>query len=418
MKYLDYLNESITPYHTVENTAKMLLEQGFQELSFQSKWSLEPSESYFIKWGYTTLFAFRTPKQVNSSIFAKLALAHTDFPALKVAPNACRFESGIQLVHSEVYGSPIYHSWLDRDLGCGGVLVFEKDNQIQHRLVQTSQKFRIPELSIHLQRGVNQDGRKVDAQKGLDVFWSSSEKDSLDSWIKQQLSPEEKLLDYDLRFYDAERASLGGMNDEWIYSGRIDNLASCHAAIEALLSANSAPNYISGFCLFNHEEIGSETKEGAQSLFLKMTLDQIIKAINISEYCTPSFLEKSFFVSMDMAHALNPVYPEKHDPKHAPILGQGIVLKQNAQKRYATDVFSSAVFKQICSKAGVSYQNFISRNDLPCGSTIGPSISSTLGVSTVDIGEPMLSMHSIREMSSVQDHQQMIKFLASLFKDY
>ena len=121
---------------------------------------------------------------------------------------------------------------------------------------------------------------------------------------------------------------------------------------------------------------------------------------------------------MDMAHALNPVYPEKHDPKHAPILGQGIVLKQNAQKRYATDVFSSAVFKQICSKAGVSYQNFISRNDLPCGSTIGPSVSSTLGVSTVDIGEPMLSMHSIREMSSVQDHQQMIKFLASLFKDF
>jgi len=174
MKYLDYLNESITPYHTVENTAKMLLEQGFQELSFHHSWTLEPSKAYFIKRGFTTIFAFRTPKQVNSSIFTKLALAHTDFPALKVAPNACRFESGIQLVHSEVYGSPIYHSWLDRDLGCGGVLVFEKDNQIQHRLVQTSQKFRIPELSIHLQRGVNQDGIKVDPQKGLDVFWSSS----------------------------------------------------------------------------------------------------------------------------------------------------------------------------------------------------------------------------------------------------
>lgn len=417
MTYIDYLNNSITPYHTVDITAKMLLAQGFQELTLNDPWNIEPSKAYFIKWGLTTLFAFRTPRQIQSSIYIKLALAHTDFPALKVSPNPCRFESGVQLVHSEVYGSPLYHSWLDRDLGCGGILVFEKENKIQHRLVKTSQKFRIPQLAIHLQRGVNQEGIKVDPQKGLDVFWSSNENNSLESWVREQLTSEEKLLDFDLRFFDSEQASLGGANEEWIYSGRLDNLASCHAATEALQKASSSENFISGICLFNHEEIGSETREGAQSLFLKTVIKQILRALNISEQNTLSFLEKSFIVSMDMAHALHPIYPEKHDSKHAPVLGKGIVIKENAQKRYATDVFSSAKFKQICLNEKIPFQHFVSRNDMPCGSTIGPCISSSLGISTVDVGEPMLSMHSIREMASVEDHHYMTHFLSALFKD-
>ena len=417
MDFLSFLNNSITPYHTIQNSVGMLLAQGFQKLSFQEAWHLEPSKSYFIKQGQTTLFAFRMPQKISPKLHFKLAMAHSDFPTLKVTPRSMLSKSGVQLVHSEVYGSPLYHSWLDRDLGCAGLIVFEKDGQIQNRLVQGLKKFNIPQLAVHLQRNVNQDGIKVDPQKGLDVFWSSNESDSLESWLQQELAPGEELLDFDIQFFDAQPASYGGANDEWIYSGRLDNLASCHAAMEALLQSPPASNSVFGACIFNHEEIGSETREGARGPFLKVVLGQILDSLRVSELGLHGVLENSFSISMDMAHALHPSYPEKYDDRHAPVLGGGIVLKQNAQKRYATDVFSSATFKRLCRNAGISFQDFVSRNDMPCGSTIGPAISASLGIPTVDVGEPMLSMHSIREMSASRDHLEMTRLITALFQE-
>lgn len=417
MDFLSFLNNSVTPYHAIKNSVNMLLEQGFQELTFQKVWHLEPSKSYFIKQGPTTVFAFRMPQKISTKLRFNLAMAHSDFPTLKVTPRSTFYKSGVQLVHSEVYGSPLYHSWLDRDLGCAGLLVYEKDGQMQNRLVQSLKKFNIPQLAVHLQRNVNQEGIKVDPQKGLDVFWSSNQEDSLESWLQQELAPGEDLLDFDIQFFDAQPASYGGVNEEWIYSGRLDNLASCHAAIKALLKSVPAPDSICGACLFNHEEIGSETREGARGPFLKAVLAQILESLQLPNINLAGVLENSFAISMDMAHALHPSYPEKHDIGHAPSLGGGVVLKQNAQKRYATDVFSSAIFKRLCRNAGVSFQDFVSRNDMPCGSTIGPSIAASLGIPTVDVGEPMLSMHSIREMSASKDHLEMILLIVALFQE-
>lgn len=399
MEFFEFLNQAVTPYHTVEFLKKTLSVEGITLMERGG-----------------ALIAVRKPKKACAQSRFRIALAHTDFPALKIAPNPDKGCAGVKTLHSEIYGSPLFTSWLDRDLGYAGLLAFEKDGKVATKLVRGSKLFRIPQLAIHLNRGVNQDGLKVNPQTDLDALWAGSgfSKKFVET-LQAELGDDERLLDFDVQLFDAQAANVGGMNDEWIYSGRLDNLSSCHAIAEAMLPAEALENDFVVAAFFNNEEVGSNTREGAAGNFLESTLEVLWNEAKIEAPFSQALAE-SLALSIDMAHAEHPNFPQKHEANHAPILGGGVVLKTNSQKRYASDVMSSAQFKLLCEKAGVKSQTFITRNDMPCGSTVGPTISANLGIPTVDIGEPMLSMHSIREMIAVDDHEDMIRLVTTFYK--
>ena len=394
MNFLDFLNNSVTPYHTVQNL-KQLLEPAGAEMKL------------FERGG--ALIAVRLPRAASAESKFKIALAHTDYPTLKITPNPDCSAAGVRTLHPEVYGSPIFASWLDRDLGYAGLLAYELEGEVQTKLFRGKKLFRIPQLAVHLNRNVNQDGLKVNPQTDLNALWTAvGGKERFVEALSAELSEGARLLDFDVQLFDAQAAQLGGFEDEWIYSGRLDNLSSCHAIAEAFAKAEPSERDFQVAAFFNNEEVGSNTREGAAGNFLKSVLDSLTPN---SEFRTPN----SLALSIDMAHACHPNFVAKHEPNHAPILGEGIVLKVNAQKRYASDVYSNAQFKLLCEQNNIPYQAFVMRNDMPCGSTVGPAVSANLGIPTVDIGEPMLSMHSIREMTAVKDHQSMIQLLGAFF---
>ncbi len=395
MNFLDFLNNSVTPYHTVEDL-KAFLGAG-----------TEKKVQLFERGG--ALIAVRPPQKVCAESRFRIALAHTDYPTLKITPNPDSSAAGVRTLHPEVYGSPILASWLDRDLGYAGLLAYELQGKVQTKLFRGKKLFRIPQLAVHLNRNVNQDGLKVNPQTDLNALWTAiGGKERFAEALSAELPLGAHLLDFDVQLFDAQAAQLGGFEDEWIYSGRLDNLSSCHAIAEAFASAEPSEKDFQVAAFFNNEEVGSNTREGAAGNFLKSVLDSLTPN---SEFRTPN----SFALSIDMAHACHPSFENKHEGNHAPVLGGGVVLKTNSQKRYASDVYSSAQFKLLCEQNNIPYQTFVMRNDMPCGSTVGPTVSANLGIPTVDIGEPMLSMHSIREMTAKKDHQGMIALVSAFY---
>ena len=432
MDFFEFLDTAVTPYHTVDCLKSYFKENSFDD--FGSGEALAPQKAYFVCRG-ASIIAFRTPKNFSAQLRFRIALAHTDFPTLKISPNPDGVNAGVCTLHTEVYGSPLYTSWLDRDLGYAGALAYvdaADAKTLKTKLFRGKKLFRIPQLAVHLNRNVNQDGLKVNPQIDFNALWcgasqngaSEKGKNLFVSSLEKELPEGARLIDFDVQLFDAQSANRGGFNDEWIYSGRLDNLSSCHAIAEAIVGAESSENDCFVACFFNNEEVGSTTREGAASNFLKSVLDEIAKSGALDSSTSlrsaqndavASRLSSSLALSIDMAHAEHPNHTEKHEPNHAPLLGKGIVLKTNAQKRYASDLMSSAQLRLLCEKAGIPLQVFIMRNDMPCGSTVGPTVSANLGIPTVDIGEPMLSMHSIREMMAASDHADMIKLVKVLY---
>lgn len=401
MEYFEFLNKSVTPYHTVE-ALKVL---------FDAK--CEKNTRFFERGG--ALIAVRTPKQICSDSQFRIALAHTDFPTLKITPNPDGAAAGVRTLHPEIYGSPLFTSWLDRDLGYAGLLAYELGGKLQTKLIRGDKLFRIPQLAVHLNRGVNQDGLKVNPQTDLNALWTAvGGKERFVEALQAELPAGAKLLDFDVQLFDAQPAQFGGFENEWIYSGRLDNLSSCHAIAEAFAAAGELEKDFQVAAFFNNEEVGSTTREGAGSNFLRSVLESSLSGSGTGDL--DSMLAASLALSIDMAHAEHPNFVQKHESNHAPVLGGGVVLKMNSQKRYASDVFSNARFKLLCEQNNIPYQTFVMRNDMPCGSTVGPTISASLGIPTVDIGEPMLSMHSIREMTAVKDHEKMTRLLLAFWK--
>lgn len=397
MEYFEFLNKSVTPYHTVETLKAFLGE----------------NTRFFERGG--ALIAVRAPKQICSDSRFRIALAHTDFPTLKITPNPDGMAAGVRTLHPEIYGSPLFTSWLDRDLGYAGLLAYELNRKLQAKLIRGVKLFRIPQLAVHLNRGVNQDGLKVNPQTDLNALWTAvGGKEKFVEALQMELPAGAKLLDFDIQLFDAQPAQFGGFENEWIYSGRLDNLSSCHAIAKAFAAAGELEKDFQVAAFFNNEEVGSETREGAGSNFLRSVLESSLRDV-AGAGDLDSMLAASLALSIDMAHAEHPNFVQKHESNHAPVLGGGVVLKMNSQKRYASDVFSNARFKLLCEQNNIPYQTFVMRNDMPCGSTVGPTISASLGIPTVDIGEPMLSMHSIREMTAVKDHESMIRLVTAFF---
>lgn len=402
MDFFEFLNYAVTPYHTVDKIRQILA---------------TPSDSVKIFERGGALIAVRLPKKVCLDSHFRIALAHTDFPALKITPNPDRAAAGVQTLHPEIYGSPIYTSWLDRDLGYAGLIAYELGGKVQTKLFRGDKLVRIPQLAVHLNRGVNQDGLKVNPQTDLNALWTAACGAKFADVLQRDVPAGGHLLDFDVQLFDAQPANWGGLQDEWIYSGRLDNLSSCHAIVEAFAAGSALENDFQVAAFFNNEEVGSETREGAAGNFLKSVLETSLRGSEATEAIhLDSMLAASLALSIDMAHAEHPNFVQKHEPNHAPVLGGGVVLKVNSQKRYASDVFSNAQFKLLCEQSNIPYQTFVMRNDMPCGSTVGPAISASLGIPTVDIGEPMLSMHSIREMTAAADHEKMTSLVSAFWK--
>lgn len=410
MDFFEFLDNSVTPSHTVAGLVSAFRAAGFRLYEPMMPARIEPGKGYCIVRD-SSLIAVRVPKSVGQFPGFRIALAHTDFPTLKITPHPDRVSCGVQTLHPEIYGSPIFTSWLDRDLGYAGVLAYAEGGEVRLKTFRGDKLFRIPQLAVHLNRGVNQDGLKVNPQTDLDALWSVVTGEKFEDTLRAEIPEGAKLLDFDVQLFDAQKAARGGFHDEWIYSGRLDNLSSCHAIAEAFIASEPLENDFAVACFFNNEEVGSTTREGAGGNFLKSVLDSIVPNVDAL------LASNSLALSIDMAHAVHPNFPQKHEQNHAPILGGGIVLKTNSQKRYASDVYSSARFKLLCEQANINCQTFVMRNDMPCGSTVGPTVSAALGIPTVDIGEPMLSMHSIREMTAEKDHADMISLLKVFYRE-
>jgi aspartyl aminopeptidase len=354
----------------------------------------------------------------------KIIGAHTDSPGLRIKPNAASGSEGLLRLGVEVYGGPILATFTDRDLSLAGRVAYKNDqDQIVSMLVKFDQPLlRLPNLAIHMNRAVNEEGLKLQKQTELPLILSASTEEQLPqayfSALLQQQSGVSvtRILSWDLAVYDTQKGVFWGAEKEFYADSQLDNLASCHAALQALLdNADLQPDSTRVCALFDHEEIGSQSNKGAEGSFLPDVLQRIASATATNNEDYARALAKSFMISADMAHAYQPNFPNAYDPDHKVIVNKGPVIKVNANHRYSSESVSAAMFADWCEQAGVPYQKYSHRCDLPCGSTIGPITSAKLGIRSIDVGSPMWAMHSIRESAGVLDHDYMIRVMKRFF---
>jgi aspartyl aminopeptidase len=417
---LSFLGDSPTPYHAVANAMARLAQASFRVIHESDSWAELTPGRYMMSHGGSSLFAFVIPEGKKVAGF-RIVGAHTDSPNLRLKPNAEYKKEGYAQLGVEVYGGVLLNSWLDRDCSLAGRAFVRDGAKIEQRLLKFARPMcRVTQLAIHLDRDVN-DGLKLNRQDHLAPIFGLARDGAPDvaSMVADELKVDkDALAGIDLMLYDVVPPTLGGREDEMIFSARLDNLGMSHAGVHALIDA--APKAAGGeivpvVVLFDHEEIGSESAYGAHSGFLPRALERIASACGGTREQFHRALAGSLCVSADMAHAVHPNYAAKHDERHRPQLNGGPVIKINAQQRYATSASTAAMFRDLCKASDVPFQHYSHRTDLPCGSTIGPIASTLLGIRTVDVGNPMLSMHSIRELCGAKDPALMTRVLAAFY---
>lgn len=414
---LAFLRDSPTPYHAVESTVTRLKEAGFQRLAERDSWSGLSGGRYFVVHGESAIIAFIVPSSKQASGF-RIIGAHTDSPNLRLKPKAEYTKEGYAQLGVEVYGGALLNSWLDRDLSLAGrVLIRGENGAISTRLLKVARPLlRIPQLAIHLDREIDK-GLTLNKQEHMaPILGLAKDGGDIASLCATELGVDAaSIVSTDLMLFDTVAPTLAGLHGELLFSARLDNLAMCHAAVSALVSAapraDSNDNVVPLIALFDHEEVGSHSATGAASAFLPRVLERIVLGVGKSQDDVHRALASSLCVSADMAHAVHPNYADKHEPRHRPALNGGPVIKVNAQQRYATSALTAALFEALCREANVPVQHYAHRTDLPCGSTIGPITATLLGIATVDVGNPMLSMHSVREMAGAKDPEMMTRVL-------
>ena len=415
---LKFFDESPTAWHAVENCTKLLAVHGFQELKENEPWLIKPSGRYYVTRNGSSICAFVVPKETPKAIH--LAASHTDSPSLKLKPNAEFVVENMRMIGLEIYGGPILASWLNRDLGIAGRILYHDDkNKTHEKLVALSDTpVVLPQLAIHLDRTVNENGpilHKQDHLAALVCLEDSKNKTSyLERVLKKQFSFKE-LLAYDLFLYPLEQAKQIGESGELVASYRIDNLASVHASFHSLIEEKQAgKDLIKMIVLWDHEEIGSNTAQGASSPFIAHTIERITLGLKLSREEYFQLIARSLCVSVDLGHALHPNYKDKHEPRHVALLNHGVIIKTNAQNRYSSDARSAAKIISLC-KHKIPFQKYVSRGDIPCGTTVGPIHAHVTGMPTIDIGISQLSMHSCRELMGARDHLSLCDLLKAFF---
>lgn len=414
---LDYIDASPSPWHAVERSIKQLAENGFEPLTENQPWQLKENGRYYVIRDGASIIAFTLGSKSMAEAGFRIVGAHTDSPGLRLKPKAAYANKGVTQLGVEVYGGPILATFTDRDLSIAGrVNVRDGDCFTTHLLHFTESIVRLPNLAIHMNRDVNEKGLLLNKQTQLPLIFgyaadSAEAKKQLDQTIAAHLAinPAD-IVTWDLTIYDTQKGSLWGQDQAFIADSQLDNLASCHAALQALIAAKS-PDATSICAFFDHEEVGSESATGAGGSFMSDTIHRICAFYKANEEERLRSFANSFFISADMAHAYHPNHPTAYEPEHHATINQGPVIKTNANQRYSSNADTAARFIQLCKQAKVPYQEYAHRTDLGCGSTIGPIISAQLGMPTVDVGNPMWAMHSIRESAGVLDHGYMISVL-------
>ncbi len=416
------LEKGISPAHAVSACEERLTDAGFEKINYGNEWNLKAGGKYVLNHHETTLFAFTLPKDWNGKEpQIRIAAAHTDFPCLRIKPS-CDIKTNVYAqVNVEVYGGAILNTWLDRPLGVAGRVAVCSDDVFAPKVLRfTSEKnlMTIPNLAIHMNREVNK-GVELNRQTDLLPICGLSEgeetADYFLSFLAKELSvKKEDILDFELTVYNKEKPEFVGLNDEFISASRLDNLNSCSALVSAIIDSEreDGMNFIA---LFDHEEIGSHSKQGAGSILLHDMIIRILKECGL-ENCASEKLYNSMILSVDVAHGLHPNYASKMDLTNKPVLGKGFCIKEACSQSYATDCAAIAVIQQICDKEQIPYQKFVNRSDIPGGGTLGSIASALLPVKTVDIGIPLLAMHSARELMAAADQQALKDLVTAYFK--
>lgn len=418
---LEFIDGSPSPWHAVSTVEQHLLKQGFTALEETQAWQLNPAGSYFVVRGGASIIAFTLGKQALPDSGFRMIGAHTDSPGLRLKPHAAFSSDGLVRIGVEVYGGPILATFTDRDLSVAGRVTARTKAGFETHMVKFDDSvMRLPNLAIHMNREVNDKGLKLNKQTELPLIFGESEagieanKQFLSHIAEKIGIKSEDILTFELNVFDTQKGVFWGANQEFIADSQLDNLASCHAALTALLATKN-PNSTIVCALFDHEEVGSESVTGASGSFLSDVIQRISATVNFSEEDKLRALAQSFFISADMAHAYHPNHAGAYEPCHHALVNKGPVIKTNANQRYSTSADTAARFITLCETTGVPYQQYAHRTDLGCGSTIGPIVASNLGVATVDVGSPMWAMHSIRESAGVLDHSYMIAVMKAMF---
>ena len=400
----EYVQASPSSFHAAREAERLLVQAGFTSLDERDVWPdlQEGSKAVVVRDGAVIAWAVGAdtgePARVN--IFG----AHTDSPGFKLKPNPAYTTEGWAQAGVEVYGGPLLNSWLDRDLEFAGRLVTRDGREV---LARTGPVARIPQLAIHLDRQVNNDGvklqRQMHTQPVLGVELHADEADPLALLAADVGIAVDEIAGHDIVLADTQAPALIGADRALLASARLDNLSSTYAGLDALLRVTPAPGTIAMFASFDHEELGSGTRSGASGPFLADVLDRLYEGLEHDVAQKARGLSGSWCLSADAGHSVHPNYRERHDPNERPLAGRGPMLKVNAQQRYATDAHGAALWASLSDRTGTATQTFVSNNDVPCGSTIGPLTATRLGVRTVDVGVPLLSMHSARELGHIRD---------------
>ena len=424
---LDFIDESPTSWHVVATIEAALHTAQFSRLDETAKWSLQVGGRYYVIRDDSSIILFVLGQKPLAESGYKIVGAHTDSPGLRIRPNGAQVNHGLAQLGVEIYGGPILATFTDRDLSLAGRVSFrDEQGRIAHKRVRFDQSLlRIPNLAIHMNRSVNEEGLKLQKQTELLPLFAQLTGEQLPKPYFMQLLTQatelaaEQILSWDLAVYDTQKGVFWGAANEFYANSQIDNLASCHASLQALLDdqvlVQSQHTLVCAF--FDHEEVGSESHIGAAGSFLSDTLQRISLALALDREDSARALANSFLISADMAHAYHPNFPNAYDANHKVFVNQGSVIKSNANRRYSSESISIAQFIHWCQIANVPYQHYSHRNDLACGSTIGPLASAKLGIRSIDIGCPMWAMHSIRESAGVHDHIYLIKVLKQFFLD-
>jgi aspartyl aminopeptidase len=422
---LEYIRVSPSPWHATARAAEMLRGAGFEQLREEDDWELKSGAAHYVVRDGSSIIAFRLGDSPDVQP-VRVIVAHTDSPGFRIKPRGAQDRDHLLALGVEVYGGPIVATFADRDLSLAGRVLVRRasgSSELESQLVNFDRPLlRLPTPAIHLNRDVNEAGLKFDPQEELALVLAGlAEQVPANRQFAQMLAKElgadvERIAAWELAVADSQPGGFFGMNEEFIASARLDNLASCHASLSALVSALAGGNTM--VCaLFDHEEVGSQSFKGAEGSFLQDVLERILEGFGTGRARQRQVISRSLLLSADMAHGFHPSFARYYDELHAVRLNGGPAIKINAKQRYATDGAGEAYFAALCELEGVACQRYVHRNNLPCGSTVGPITAARLGIRTIDVGNPMWSMHSAREAAGAHDHEPMIQVMRRFYSD-
>jgi len=417
---ISFIEASPTAAHATRESARRLEDAGFHSLDEKDAWDISPGDCFYVIRNHSSIIACRVGSAPFEEAGFRIIGAHTDFPGLRLKPNGVYSKNGYLQLGVEIYGGPILHTWTDRDLGLAGKLAVKTDSGYEIRLFEINKPVcRIPNLAPHI-KPEKSDELKLNKQDHMPPVFGIGDDKALEEkplvgFIAEEvgINPDD-VLSYWIEVFDIQPGAIGGMNDEFVFTRSFDNLSSCHAGIEALKTASNDTPFTRIVALFDNEEVGSNTMQGAGSRFMDNIMERLCFRADSPREAYFRSLANSILVSTDGAHAINPNYPEAHEPRHQPILNGGPVIKVNANERYTTQVDAMGHLSRCAENADdgpVPLQKFVARTDVGTGSTIGPMTACRLGLKSIDIGNPMISMHSVREMAGIDDQLHMINLL-------